>query len=156
MSTADRSPDADAIGAVTGIALRTAKQGVMREVPEALAHLGAGLEGDHGQRQKRGVTLLAAKQWREVLDDLGADLPWHTRRANVLIDCGSMADLIGRTITIGEARLRIHNQTAPCDRMDELHPGLQEALRNDCRGGIYGEVVEAGRVRIGDRVTLLA
>ena len=36
--------------------------------------------------------------------------------------------------------------------MEESHPGLQEALRPDWRGGAYGEVLDDGVIQVGDVV----
>ena len=52
----------------------------------------------------------------------------------------------------GEVRVRIHAETIPCDEMDLLHPGLKAALTPDCRAGVYGHILDDGRIRIGDLV----
>lgn len=138
------------IGRISGLALRSAVRGPMDTTDRVAAEAGGGMAGDVPSKPHRGVTFLATEQWGLVTRELGADLPWHTRRANVLVEASSLAHLIGRTIQAGQARIRINSETDPCGLMDEIHTGLREALTPDCRGGVYGEVLEGGEIRVGD------
>lgn len=88
------------------------------------------------------------------MSQLRIDLPWHTRRANLLIDTDTLAMLIGRTIHIGPVRVTVHAETKPCDEMDHYHPGLRQALVADCRGGVYGQIESDGQISVGDMVTI--
>lgn len=115
---------------------------------------GGGVEGDGRPAGKRELTLLSREGWREACRELGADLPWHYRRANVLIEGIDLAAAIGRTIVIGPVRLFVHGETRPCQLMEQQHAGLLNALRPNCRAGVHGQVLGGGIVRIGDSVTL--
>ncbi len=114
-----------------------------------------GLEGNALQAKNRRVTLIAHEQWREVQQLLDMALPWHTRRANILVEGLPLGGLIGKAVRLGRAELRINGETEPCARMDQLCPGLRRALEPDCRGGVYGQVLKPGSVRVGDTVTVL-
>lgn len=140
------------IGKVLAIAIRSVHLRAMIEVAEAWACRDDCLKGDHGSTRRRGLTLLASSQWQQVTRELGVDLPWHTRRANVLVETDMLASLIGHTIRVGQVRVRIHGETTPCDEMDQLHSGLKAILTPDCRGGIYGHILDNGRIRVGDMV----
>ncbi len=140
------------VGKVLGIALRTTENGPMREVSAARASENGGLDGDVQPSADRGITFLAAGQWKQVTDELGSRLPWHTRRANILVGSDALGDLIGKTIKIGEVRIRINAETKPCGLMDKLHDGLRAALKPDCRGGVYGTILRGGQIRVGDDV----
>lgn len=140
-------------GVIISVALRDGP-GRMREVTEAHADVGGGLRGDHRTSPDRGVTLLALPQWLQVTRELGVELPWHTRRANVLVDAATLGELIGKTLRLGDVRLHITGETQPCDLMDRLHPGLRAALKPDCRGGVHGRVLAGGMIRAGDRVEI--
>lgn len=142
----------DSIGNVTAIALRLGPGRPMSTVSEAVAAENSGLDGDQSSSPRRGITFISARQWQQTMSEMGIDLPWHTRRANVLIDCDGLADLIGKTITLGEAEVRIHAETKPCQNMDQQYPGLLRALAQDCRGGVYGQVIKQGRFKVGDPV----
>ena len=142
------------IGKVLAIALRSVHRGPMFEVPEAQAYADDCLKGDHGSSTKRGLTMLASVQWRQAMAELGADLPWHTRRANVLIDADTLEPLIGRTIRVGRIGVRVHAETKPCGEMDRMLPGLTAALTPDCRAGVYGQILNNGVIRVADVVSL--
>jgi len=126
----------------------------MIEVEAATAVENGGLNGDVNSRPDRGITFLASQQWGVVLSDLAKDLPWHTRRANVLVEAAGLAHLVGKTISLGEVAVRIIAESKPCSLMDRLEPGLRAALTPDCRGGVYGRIVQGGRLRVGDEITV--
>ncbi len=56
----------------------------------------------------------------------------------------------GGWIQAGEAILKFTVPCEPCSQMDEIQPGLQEALRG--RRGILCRVVRSGKIRRGDSV----
>lgn len=142
------------IGRVLSIALRSPNTGPMREVSAADAVAGGGLVGDVKSAEQRGITLLAARQWERVTDELAADLPWHTRRANVLVECDALGHLIGKRIRVGPVEVEVIAETRPCNLMDQQHPGLRAALVPDCRGGVYGRILTSGPIHVGDAVRL--
>jgi MOSC domain-containing protein YiiM len=109
-----------------------------------------------GKPGRRQVTLLSLQSWQDACAVLGTELPWTTRRANLLIDGlrFSAAD-IGRILRIGEAELQIMLETDPCPRMDAQHDGLTAALTPDWRGGVCCRVLIDGTVRTGDAVVFV-
>jgi MOSC domain-containing protein YiiM len=142
------------VGVILAIAIRTCENGPMKEIRQAAVTVGGGIGGDLPSTPERGVTLIASRQWDQVTRSLEADLPWHTRRANVLVDAESLAGVIGKTVRVGDALIRIHAETKPCDLMDRLHAGLKNALAPDCRGGVRGEVLNAGTFQVGQAISL--
>lgn len=56
----------------------------------------------------------------------------------------------GDRLQVGEAVLEITRPCTPCGRMDEIRPGLQEALRG--RRGMLARVLQGGWIRRGDSV----
>ena len=140
------------IGNVVAIAVRTTTDGPMRQVAEAEASLGGGLMDDLPVDPDRGITFLAADQWDEVTKELQRDLPWHTRRANVLVDCATLVRLLGKSIRVGTVTVEIQGVTEPCGLMDRICPGLMNALTPDSRGGVHGKVVQSGTIKVGDTV----
>ena len=69
-----------------GIAVRGASRAPMREVQEASVTVTDGIVEDYRGTGLRQVTFIDAGQWRQVVGELGVELPWHTRRANLLVD----------------------------------------------------------------------
>lgn len=142
------------VGRISGIALRGRDRGPMHEVSEVRAHPNGGLENDVKSSLERGLTLLAARQWEQVVSELGVELPWHTRRANILIETEGLGHLIGRKLRVGEAEMEVLAETKPCAQMETLHKGLRAALAGDCRGGVHGQITRGGLIRTGDAVSL--
>jgi MOSC domain-containing protein YiiM len=123
-------------------------------VNEAVALVGKGLDGDQPRAFKRQVTLLSLEAWQQATAELGAALSPCVRRANIVISGVDLSTAIGKHIQIGAIRLEIHGETTPCSLMDAAKPGLRAALTPNVRAGVYGAVLEGGRVAVGDVVTV--
>ena len=111
-----------------------------------------GLEGNANQGGKRQVTLLDVDSWEELVSEIATALDPSVRRANLLVSGVSLQESRGRILAVGESRLRINGETRPCERMEEACTGLQEVMRPKWRGGAYAEVLEGGRIRVGDAI----
>jgi len=59
---------------------------------------------------------------------------------------------LGQRLRAGEVLLEVTKPCEPCHQMDEIRQGLQEAIRG--RRGVLCRVIEAGRIRRGDRVEI--
>ena len=139
------------MGQLKGIAIRGASRAAMEEVDFVSVSVEAGLAGDrHGDRASRQVTILSAADWRAACGELGADLPWTARRANLLLDGVDLPRAAGDRVAIGQCLLEITGETGPCGRMDEQRDGLRRALTPDWRGGRTCRVVSGGEIRVGD------
>lgn len=139
------------------IFLRPSSRTPVREVPQALAVAGVGLEGDHAHGGKRQVTLLSREGWEEACQALGTALSPGGRRANLIVEGVDLAALMhGGRLRIGETELKIARETKPCQLMDDVHLGLMDALKPRVRAGVYAEIVVGGTVRQGDPVEVLA
>jgi MOSC domain-containing protein YiiM len=142
-------------GIVKGIAVRDASRAPMKEQQQVEVSLAHGIVQDYRGTGLRQVTFLDVGQWQEVLDELGIELPWYTRRANVLIEGIALPTTVGRRLQIGACRFAIGGETTPCERMDELQPGLRRILTPALRGGVWGKVLQSGALRVGDAVQVL-
>ena len=98
--------------------------------------------------------MLSADIWNAVCRELGRDLPWTTRRANLLVQGLELPVTTGDIIEIGDVRLLVTMETAPCSRMEAQCPGLKAALQPDWRGGVCCRVIQGGSVSIGDAAAL--
>jgi len=145
------------IGQVLAIAIRPAHGEPMRDVTAVTATKGGGLV-EEGRKvgAKRGVSLLAAGQWPDVCEDLGLELPWTARRANLLIDCDDLSRFEGMTLCIGEhVKLRVSFETKPCAHIESLTSGIRKALTPAWRGGVCCEILEGGAIAIGDTLEVV-
>ncbi len=144
-------------GTLIGIAVRPARRTPMEERSHVSIDKETGLDGDHaGKHPKRIVTILSRAGWQAALEHLDPflDLPWTTRRANLLVDGIDLPRAAGAIITVGAVTLEVTGETVPCSRMDEAREGLRKALAQDWRGGVICSVTEPGDVRIGDPVDI--
>jgi MOSC domain-containing protein YiiM len=132
--------------------LKRAKRGPMDPVDRATSIAGRGLLGNADQGGLRQVTLLDAGRWREAEAELGATVDPSGRRANLLTEGIDYRDQRDRLVTIGMVRVRLRGETPPCERMNEAHPGLRDALIPDWRAGAYGELLDDGEIALGDDV----
>jgi len=146
--------EAPTMATLNAIAFRRQAKGPMLEIASVAIGSEAGVVPDtRGKPGRRQVTLLSLQSWQETCAELGAELPWTVRRANLLIDglCFSAAD-VGRVLLIGDVELQIMLETDPCPRMDAHHEGLTAALTPHWRGGVCCRVLSDGTIRTGDVV----
>ena len=143
-------------GVLRSIAIRPSDGDAMTEVNACEVLTGGGLVGENRPSGKREVTLLSAEAWNDTCRELKSDLPWTLRRANLLVDGIDLAATPGRTIAVGEVRIQVHGETRPCGIMDKQHAGLRAALVPDGRGGVTGEILAGGTIRVGDAVEVLS
>ncbi len=143
------------LGTVKGIAVREASRAPMKEQHQVEVTTTQGIVQDYRGAGLRQVTFLDVGQWQEVLDELGVELPWYTRRANVLIEGLDLPATVGRRLQVGACRFAIGGETTPCERMEELQSGLRRVLIPGLRAGVWGKVLQGGPLRVGDDVQML-
>ena len=143
-------------GALAAIWVKRFKRGPMDAVLEGELVAGRGLAGNANQGGRRQVTLIEEEVWAAMIRELDAGAPTAGRRANLVLRGLPLAGSRGRVLAIGPCQLRILGETKPCERMDEVVPGLRKLMFPDWRGGAFAEVLEGGRIRVGDRAEWVA
>ena len=124
----------------------------LEQLTSASISIECGIDGDaRGAKRGRQVTVLFRDGWEDACRDVGADLPWITRRANLLLANLERPREAGGTLRIGDAELQITMETRPCDLMERSYTGLRAALRADWRGGVCCVVRRGGEIKLGDR-----
>jgi MOSC domain-containing protein YiiM len=146
-------------GVLLGIAFKRARRGVVEAVAQSSLSVSAGVANDRlgSVSKRRQVTVLRAEDWADACADIGVNLPWTARRANLLVEgLPSFKGKTGEQIRIRDCVLEITGETDPCSRMGESHIALPDALTPNWRGGATCRVIFGGEVAAGDAVELTA
>ena len=126
----------------------------MQEAESAKVITGFGIEGDrHATRTGPGKDRQVLLMDEETLKALS--LSHGEVRENVTTSGIELASLTeGQRLGLGEdVVLEISGHCAPCARMDEIRPGLQQEL--DGRRGMLASVIRGGAIALGDGIRLL-
>lgn len=144
------------MSSLTQIWIKRMHKGPMDPAPKATVVAGKGLVGNANQGGKRQVTIVSNKNWEAVTAPLGATPDPRLRRANLLVSDIDFANARGKILQIGAVRIRIYGETRPCEQMEAVAPGLQQAMSVPWGGGAFGEVLDDGEIVVGDPVELRA
>lgn len=138
-------------GRIEWIGLRPERR-VGMVVPDTALVSADGLSGDRSRAGKRAVTLIQQEHLAAIGSYLGRGAVGpEVLRRNLVVSGINLAALKGREVHVGEAILRFTVICAPCSRMEEaLGKGGYSAVRG--HGGWCAEVVQPGRVALGDLV----
>ncbi|MEK7329200.1 MAG: MOSC domain-containing protein [Candidatus Eisenbacteria bacterium] len=134
---------------VVSLHLNVGSRQPLARVERVSALLEQGLEGDRHLKADGRRTVLLMEQ--EVLD--GFDLaPGAVREQVTVRGLALMTLVFGSRLRIGDVTLEVAGPCAPCERMNELKPGLRAALEG--RRGRFVRVVQAGSFAVGDAIAV--
>ena len=143
-------------GKLLAIAVKSPEDGSMRLLEEAEVSTASGVANDpRGKKTSRQVTVVSAESWDAACADLGTDVPWTARKANLLVEGIAFPDSKGKTLVVGNVEMEVTFETKPCHVMDEAKNGLKDALVADWRGGVLCKVTKEGHIKRGDAVALV-
>jgi MOSC domain-containing protein YiiM len=149
------------VGRIAGIARHDRPLGPMEVLDRAELVEGRGIAGDFrgtrkgGSTGQNGVVLIEAGDWAVAIAECGAEVAWHERRGNLLVERLDLPQIPGAKLRIGrEVLVEITQECAPCERMEALHPGLRSALEPDWRAGARARVLRGGEVAVGDEIRI--
>jgi MOSC domain-containing protein YiiM len=144
-------------GTVEGIHLHGERGDPMRVVDDAELVAGEGLVGDRMAGlgiPGTHVTFIGAEGIEAMVAETGIPLEPHQTRRNILVRGVNVPDLVGRRFQVGEAVCYGVKECHPCNHLESLTaPGVREGLSG--RGGLRADVLTGGRIRVGDRLTIL-
>jgi MOSC domain-containing protein YiiM len=144
-------------GVVEGIHLHGERGAAMSVVADAELVAGHGLVGDRMAGlgiPGTHVTFIGAEGIEAMVGETGIPLAPHETRRNILLRGVDVPGLVGRRFQVGEAVCYGVKECHPCNHLESLTaPGVREGLSG--RGGLRADVVSGGRVRVGDRITIL-
>lgn len=135
---------------VAAIWISPAKRAAMVARASARAVEAHGLEGCAHARAgtKRQVLFASAGH----LDTLGVE--HGAIKENFTVADGDVhAWPVGQRVGVGEAEFEVTMECDPCERMEEIRPGLQQELEG--RRGMLARVVKTGDVAVGDEIRLI-
>ncbi|MFO7312114.1 MAG: MOSC domain-containing protein [Bacillota bacterium] len=138
-------------GRVVSVQIAPAHRAPMEFLNEAEVRANWGLVGDHHARpdSSRQVLLVEA----ETLERLGLK-PGDVRENLTVQGLDLMALGAGSLLRVGdEVELEITKYCAPCQRLEEIRPGLIREIAG--RRGMLARVVRGGTVKPGDTVTVV-
>lgn len=148
-------------GRLAGIARHGRPRGPMETLDHVSVTVEAGLAGDFrgaikpGGKGRRQISLIEAVDWAAAIGEIGHDLPWWNRRANLLVEGVDLPQVAGAHVHIGETVvIEITQECDPCSRMEEIAPGLKAALTPDWRGGALARVIAGGTITVGDVIRI--
>lgn len=105
-----------------------------------------------GRPSRRQVTIINRETIAGHAAALGLEkIPPGEVRSNIEVTGYEVTDWLGQEVEIGTVVVRLHEARTPCQKMDEICPGLR-ALMENRRQGVLAEIIRSGVVRIGDRV----
>jgi len=136
--------------------IKSARGGPMVAVDAAELVADRGIVGNANQCGKRQVTVIEEEVWNDLMQRMDATLPPSARRANLMVRGVRLEETRGRILQIGSCRIEIFGETDPCHQMDEALPGLKNAMIPHWAGGVFGKVVNDGKITVGDNVSWAA
>lgn len=133
----------------------------METIDRAAVTFAGGVQGDFrgavkGKPHKRQVTVMEAGDWDAAMAEVGHNIPWQERRANLLVEGLDLPQRAGARLRVGNALLEVTVECDPCERMEAIAEGLRAALTPNWRGGVCTKVVEEGAIAVGDAIRIEA
>jgi MOSC domain-containing protein YiiM len=151
-------------GRVASLHLHPEKAGGrMTDTNEIEVVVGKGIRGEpryferksrSGQPSRRNLTLIEREIVAQHATTLKAEIPAGLVKSNVETTGVDLISLIGKKVQIGEAILNFYEPRLPCDQMDRIIRGMR-ILMCDKRQGVIAEIVQSGRIKVGDELRVL-
>lgn len=140
-------------GTVKAIYLAADHGAMPREVPEAVAHPGRGLEGDRNfdDADSCDITLIEAEAFEILRSKHQLDLQPTQSRRQVLVSGVNLGDFIGRRFQVGDVECEGEERCEPCNHLAGL-VGSKVVLKGLLHTGLRANIVRGGTIRKGDAV----
>ena len=106
----------------------------------------------NGDREQ--ITLIESENIDYYNNTFNTKFTYLEFRRNIVTKNIQLNDLVGRTIAVGEIKLKVNDLCRPCkDLQNRLGKDniIKEFLR---RGGLRCEILSSGTINIGDKITI--
>ena len=107
----------------------------------------------NGDREQ--ITLIESENIDYYNNTFSTKFTYLEFRRNIVTKNIKLNDLVGKTIQVGEIKLKVNDLCRPCkDLQQRLGKSniIKEFLR---RGGLRCEILSSGNINIGDKITVL-
>ena len=129
---------------ITHIFLKTSHGAPMEPVGHATAITGEGLQNDVSRGRTRRQVLIVDTQ---TIKEFG--LSPGTLRENIILEGQGLSGAQrGTIIKLGDAKLEVTLDCAPCDYLDDIKTGLQDDIEG--KRGTLCRVLDGGVITVGD------
>jgi MOSC domain-containing protein YiiM len=136
-------------GSVEGIHV-AARESELPHPVDAVDVTGDGVVGDR-YSQARDLTLIEAEALEGLLADTGIELSAAESRRQVLTRGIRLNDLVGERFAVGGVECVGQEWCEPCAHLQGLtRPGVLRGLVH--RGGLRADIVQGGRIAVGDEI----
>ncbi len=142
-------------GAMPGSVESIAVAAQESELPGAVREIEVAARGMAGDRYGNAgdVTLIEAEALEGLRTDTGIELSHEESRRQVLTRGVDLNDLVGKRFSVGSVELEGIELCEPCAHLQSLtRQGVLRGLVH--RGGLRADIVSAGRIAVGDKVTV--
>ncbi len=141
-----------------GIAKKNNQEIDKKESIEVVAS--KGIVGDryfhdfNGDREQ--ITLIESENIDYYNNTFNTKFNYLEFRRNIVTKNIQLNDLVGKTITVGEIKLKVNDLCRPCNNLqnrlgkDNI---IKEFLR---RGGLRCEILSSGTINVGDKISVKA
>ena len=123
------------------------------QLPEPVETVDVTDEGVTGDRYfgRGDITLVEAETLEAFSDETGIPLSHAEIRRQVLTSGVRLNDLVNKRFRVGEVEAVGVEWCEPCNHIEGLtHPGVLKGMVH--RAGLRADVVQAGRIAVGDEV----
>ena len=106
----------------------------------------------NGDREQ--ITLIESENIDYYNDTFNTKFTYLEFRRNIITKNIKLNDLVGKTIQVGEIKLKVNDLCRPCkDLQQRLGKSniIKEFLR---RGGLRCEILSSGTINVGDKITV--
>jgi MOSC domain-containing protein YiiM len=127
------------------------QKSVLPQPVESIDVTGEGLQGDR-YFGRGDITLIEVEALDGLRADTGIELSPAEVRRQVLTRGVRLNDLLGKRFRVGEVEAVGAEWCEPCNHLESLtEPGVLKGLVH--RGGLRADIVQPGRIAVGDEVT---
>ena len=105
--------------------------------------------------ERKQLTLIESENIDYYNKAFNTNFTYLEFRRNLVTQNIQLNDLIGKTLSIGEIKIKVHDLCRPCKTLQEKLGKdniIKEFLR---RGGLRCEILNSGTIKIGDNIKII-